>query len=297
MLELLRWTQGHFAGKGIDTARLDAECLLAAALGCDRLRLYLDFDKPVAADERARFRELVRRRADERVPVALLTGRREFWSLAFEVTPDVLVPRPETEALVDWLLGRVPDREAELRILDLGTGSGAIAVALASELPKAHVTATDASPAALLVAQRNAEAHGVADRVHLLAGDAFAPVAGLRFDLVASNPPYVALRDEPRLPPELRHEPRGALFAGPDGTDLLRRLAAEVGEHLEPGGFSAFEVGEDQAERVAEWLRAAGLGDVGVVRDAASRPRVVTARAVGTDPGTGGSPDGGSTER
>jgi release factor glutamine methyltransferase len=295
VLELLRWTQGHFASKGIDTARLDAECLLAAALGCDRLRLYLDFDKPVETAERARFRELVRRRADERVPVALLTGRREFWSLEFEVTPDVLVPRPETETLVDWLLGRVAEREAELRVLDLGTGSGAIAVALARELPKARVTATDLSPAALAVARRNAEAHGVADRVRFLAGDGFAPVAGLRFHLVASNPPYVAERDAAALPPELRHEPRAALFAGPDGTDLLRRLAAGVGEHLEPGGSAAFEVGEGQAERVAGWLRAAGLGGVGVVRDSAARPRVVTARAEGTDRRTGGSPDGGST--
>jgi len=288
VLELLRWTQGHFASRGIETARLDAECLLAAALGCDRLRLYLDFDKPVEATERGRFRELVRRRADERVPVALLTGRREFWSLPFEVTPDVLVPRPETETLVDWLLGRVADREAELRILDLGTGSGAIAVALASELPKARVTATDASPAALAVAERNALANGVADRVAFLAGDAFAPVAGQRFDLVASNPPYVGLRDEERLPPELRHEPRAALFAGPDGTDLLRRLAADVGEHLVPGGFAAFEVGEEQGSRVADWLRAAGLREVGVVRDAGARPRVVTARAAGP-----GRPDAG----
>lgn len=282
VLELLRWTQGHFAARGIETARLDAECLLAVALGCDRLRLYLDFDKPVEAGERGRFRELVRRRADERVPVALLTGRKEFWSLPFEVTPDVLVPRPETETLVDWLLGRVPDREAELSVLDLGTGSGAIAVALASELPKARVTATDASPAALSVAERNALANGVADRVAFVAGDAFVPVAGRRFDLVASNPPYIALRDEEGLPPELRHEPRAALFAGPDGTDLLRRLAAEVGEHLVPGGLAAFEVGEEQASRVADWLRAAGLEDVGVVRDAAARPRVVTARAAGT---------------
>jgi release factor glutamine methyltransferase len=289
VLELLRWTQGHFAAKGIESARLDAECLLAEALGCDRLRLYLDFEKPVEAAERGRFRELVRRRGDARVPVAQLVGRKEFWSLSFAVTPDVLVPRPETETLVDWLLARVPDREAELRVLDLGTGSGAIAVALASELPKARVTATDLSPAALAVAERNAHAHGVADRVAFLAGDGFAPVAGERFDLVAANPPYVALADEAALPPELRHEPRAALFSGADGTELLRRLAAEVGGHLAPGGAAAFEVGEGQAERVAQWLRAAGMAEVGVVRDASARPRVVTGRR------TGGGPDGESS--
>jgi release factor glutamine methyltransferase len=131
LLELLRWTTEHFQRRGIETPRLDAECLLAHALGMDRLRLYLEFEKPVLAEERARFRELVRRRADERVPVALLTGRREFWSLLLRVTPDVLVPRPETETLVEVALGLLPDSESEARILDLGTGSGAIALALA----------------------------------------------------------------------------------------------------------------------------------------------------------------------
>lgn len=298
VLELLRWTKDHFARRGIESARLDAECLLAHALGCDRLRLYLDFEKPVEAAERARFRELVRRRADERVPVALLVGRREFWSLELEVTPDVLVPRPETETLVDRLLAGVCDREAELRVLDVGTGSGAIAVALATELPKARVTATDLSAAALAVARRNAERHGVADRVRFLEGDAFDAVEGERFHLVASNPPYVAEAGAAQLPPELRHEPRAALFAGPDGTEVLRRLAAGVAAHLEPGGAVAFEVGEGQAERVAAWLRAAGLLEPSVQRDAAARPRVVVARAPGSecgDPRTEGSPDGGSS--
>src|SRR5262245_36077826 len=162
VLELLRWTQGHFASRGIDSARLDAECLLAHALASDRLRLYLDFEKPVEAEERARFRELVRRRADERIPVAQLTGRKEFWSLSFEVTPDVLVPRPETETLVAWALDALRERGREWRVLDVGTGSGALAVALARELPKARIVASDVSEAALAVARRNAGTHGVA---------------------------------------------------------------------------------------------------------------------------------------
>src|SRR5690606_15550967 len=128
VLELLRWTTAHFADRGIESARLDAECLLAHAPGCDRLRPYVAHDKPVAADERARFRELVRARAGERVPVSILTGRREFWSLPFEVNRDVLAPRPETETLVEAVLDAVPDRDAEIAVLDLGTGSGAIAV-------------------------------------------------------------------------------------------------------------------------------------------------------------------------
>jgi release factor glutamine methyltransferase len=279
VLELLRWTQGHFASRGIESPRLDAECLLAHALGSDRLRLYLDFDKPVEAAERARFRELVRRRADERVPVAQLTGRKEFWSLAFEVTPDVLIPRPETETLVAWLLDALPDREAELDVLDLGTGSGAIAVALATELPKARFTATDVCEAALALALRNAEAHGVADRVRFLPGDGFAPVAGERFDAVLANPPYVAEGAEAGLAPELRHEPRRALFAGPEGTDLLRRLAAEVGDHLAAGGRAAFETGSEQTDAVAGWLGAGGLCEVAVRRDLAGCRRIVVGRS------------------
>jgi release factor glutamine methyltransferase len=280
VLELLRWTQGHFADKGIETARLDAECLLAHALAVDRLRLYLDFEKPVEAPERARFRELVKRRADDRVPVAQLTGRKEFWSLVFETTADVLVPRPDTETLVAWYLDQVSDREAELAILDVGTGSGAIAVALATELPKARFTATDVSEAALAVASRNAERNGVADRVHFVLGDGFAPVSGLRFDAVLANPPYVAERDAAALAPELRHEPRGALFAGPDGTDVLRRLAAEVAEHLAPGGRIGFEIGTGQADVVAAWLSEAGVQEVAVRRDLAGRPRIVVGRSI-----------------
>jgi release factor glutamine methyltransferase len=283
VLDLLRWTTQHFAERGIETARLDAELLLAHALGCERLRLYVDFDKPIAEAERARFRELVRARAADRVPVSILRGRREFWSLDLAVTRDVLTPRPETETLVAAALDALPDREAEWRVLDVGTGSGAIALALASERPKARVTASDVSAAALAVARDNAEALGLAERVRFLEGPLFAPVAdalaaGARFDAVVSNPPYVARRDAALLPPELRHEPEQALFAGEDGTDVLRALAAEVAGALAPGGFAAFELDPRQAGRVAGWLAEGGLVDVAVHRDAAQRPRVVSGR-------------------
>ena len=283
VLELLRWTVQHFAERGIETARLDAELLLAHALGCDRLRLYVDHDKPVGAGERARFRELVRARAGERVPVSILLGRREFWSLPLAVTRDVLTPRPETETLVAAALDALPDREAEWSVLDVGTGSGAIALAIASERPKAQVTATDPSSAALAVARGNAAALGLAARVRFLEGPLFAPVAaalaaGARFDAVLSNPPYVARRDAATLPPELRHEPELALFAGEDGTDVLRALCAEVAGALAPGGYAAFELDPRQAERVAGWLAEAGLVATTVHRDAAGRPRVVSAR-------------------
>jgi len=299
VLELLRWTTEHFAAKGIETARLDAELLLAHALGADRLRLYLDFEKPVTAEERARFRALVRRRGEERVPVAYLTGVREFWSLPLAVTPDVLIPRPETETLIEAVLrlrsasprcagrGRAPSAEkgalasAPLRVLDLGTGSGAIALALAKEWPSAHLTATDVSDAALAVAKKNAEALGLTARVRFAAGDLFAPVAGERFEAIVSNPPYVAAGDAAALAPELRHEPASALFAPGDGTALLRRIAAEASAHLVPGGLLALELAPAQAGDVTQCLRAAGFGELAEHRDLAGRVRAVSATLPG----------------
>jgi len=278
VLELLKWTTEHFAGKGIETPRLDAELLLASVLGCDRLRLYLDFEKPVTAEERGAFRALVRRRGEERVPVAYLTGTREFWSLPLTVTPDVLIPRPDTETLVAAVLARGPGRDAAFSLLDLGTGSGAIALALASERPGAEVTASDLSTAALAVARKNAEALGLAERIRFVAGDGFAPVAGERFDVIASNPPYVAAGDGPGLAPELRHEPAEALFAPGDGTALLRRLVAEANQHLRPGGLFALELAPPQAGDVTQCLAAAGFAEVEEHRDLAGRVRAVSAR-------------------
>lgn len=281
VLELIRWTAEHFASRGIETPRLDAECLLAHALGTTRLALYLEFEKPIAEAERAPFRELVRRRADERVPVALLVGSKEFWSLDLEVGAEVLVPRPETETLVELALQQAENPEDELTILDVGTGSGAIAIALATELPKARLTAIDISPGALDVAQRNAEKHGVAGRIRFLEGDGFGPVRGERFDLVLANPPYIAERDEAQLPPELGHEPRAALFSGADGTELLSRLVDEASAQIADSGFVAFEAGMDQTDWLAGRFAEAGLTEVSIHRDAAARPRVVSASRLG----------------
>jgi release factor glutamine methyltransferase len=239
------------------------------------------FDRPVDASERARFRELVRRRAAERVPVSQLTGRKEFWSLSLAVTRDVLSPRPETETLVQAALDLLPEGEAESRILDLGTGSGAIALALASERPAARITATDVSPAALAVARANAAALGLDARIELREGSLYAPVAGERFDLVVSNPPYVSETARAGLPPELAHEPDLALFAGPEGLDCLRELVAGAPERLRPRGALALELAPDQAETVTDWCRAAGLHSVQTHRDLAGRVRAVTARGEG----------------
>ncbi len=287
VLDLLRWTTAHFGRQGIETARLDAECLLAHALDTERLRLYLEFDKPVEPQERARFRELVRRRGGERVPVAHLTGRKEFWSLPLRVTPDVLTPRPDTETLVQAALDRLPGPAAgdgaAARLLDVGTGSGAVVLALLSERPGLRAVATDVSAAALAVAAANAEALGLADRLELREGSLFAPVAGERFALVVSNPPYLAAGEAPGLAPELAFEPQAALFAGPEGTELLGALVAGAAKHLAPGGSLLLELAPAQAPAVAGWMREAGFGDVRVHDDLARRPRVVSGRLAGTE--------------
>ncbi len=276
VLALLRWTTEHFRERGIETPRLDAECLLAHALGTSRLRLYLEFDKPVPLHERAVFRTLVRARARERVPVAQLTGQREFWSLPLRVTPQVLIPRPDTETLVAAALDLLPDPAAAARVLDLGTGSGAVALALAHERPRAAIVATDRSQEALKVAQQNAEAFGMAARIHFLRGDWTAPLAG-GFDCVVANPPYLAEAERAALAPELAHEPAAALFAGPTGLEALARLCREVPALLSARGGLAFELAPDQAAQVSTWLAQAGLATA-VHRDLAGRARVVSGR-------------------
>lgn len=279
VLELLRWTTDFFGRKGIENARLDAEVLLAHALGCKRIDLYIQFEKPVTPDERAAYRGLVQARA-ERKPVSLLLGEKEFWSLRFQVTPDVLTPRPETELLVALVLEVLPEKDSPARILDVGTGSGAVALAIAHERPKAQVTATDLSAEALQIARENADHLHVAERVRFLEGNLYEPVRGDRFDVVVSNPPYLvdsrAARDG--LPPELSHEPEQALFAGPEGLDVLNPLIENAATVLEPGGTLALEIGFDQSQTVQAAMTKAGLVDVGVRRDLASLPRVVVAR-------------------
>ncbi len=279
VLELLRWTTEHFGKHGIETARLDAECLLAAALDVPRMKLYIDFDKPVSPDDRKVFRENVVRRARERVPVAQLVGFKEFWSMTLAVTQDVLTPRPDTETLVSAALDLLPDRDASAKVLEIGTGSGAVALAIARERPNAHVTATDISPAALKVAIQNAESLGIGDRVRFLLGDLFAPVDTAGFDLIVSNPPYLAESERDALPTELSHEPEVALFSGADGTDLLRALIAGSSAMLAGKGAIALELAPAQAPQVARWCEEAALGDVVIHRDLARLPRVVSARA------------------
>ena len=280
VLELLRWTTEHFTGKGIETARLDAEILLSHVLGTGRMQLYVDFEKPVQADERASFRELVRRRGGDRIPVSQLLGRKEFWSLSLQVTSDVLTPRPDSETLVQGALDRMAEPAKAWRVSDIGTGSGAIALAIAMERPNTHVIATDISEAALKVAASTAEALQLTERVRFVQGSLFEPLDGEEpFDLVVSNPPYLARADAGSLPPELRHEPDEALFGGEDGFEVLRPLVAGAREVLTPGGSLLVEIDPEQADAVAVQCRDAGLGEVAFLRDLAGRIRVIAARA------------------
>jgi release factor glutamine methyltransferase len=275
---LLKWTADYLRGKGIESARLEAEVLLAHVLNCPRIELIArSLEVPPDAD-RARFRELIKRRV-EGWPVAYLVGQKEFYLLKFEVSPAVLVPRPETETLVMEAL-RVLKPVREPTVLDLGTGSGCIAVSVAHQKQDARVTATDISPDALDVAKRNAERHGVADRVTFAQGDLFAAVpAGRAFDLVVSNPPYVTPAELAALSPDVReHEPRLALDGGPDGLAFYRRIAAGVGPLLRGGGSLLVEIGATQDEAVRAILGGRAELDVGpTLPDANKLPRVVTA--------------------
>ncbi|HUG93646.1 MAG TPA: peptide chain release factor N(5)-glutamine methyltransferase [Planctomycetaceae bacterium] len=276
---ILEWTVGHLARHGSESPRLEAEVLLAHARCCKRIELYTHFDEAVSDDERAAMRDLVQRRAKSE-PVAYLVGRREFFSLDLRVTPDVLIPRPDTETLVVELLERARG-VASPRILDVGTGSGAIAVAAAVHLPSAHVTAIDLSEAALAVARSNAESHGVADRLRFLHGDLFAPLtAGEQFDLIASNPPYVRDGELESLPPDVRlHEPMSALAAGPEGLDVIERVIAGAPAFLAGGGWLLVEISPRQSAAVLRQLERQGAyAKARGVRDLRGQVRVVVAQ-------------------
>lgn len=279
---LLTWTAGWLGEKGSDSPRLDAEVLLAHVRGCQRILLYATFDEVVPDDQRGRFRELVKRRAAGE-PVAYLVGSREFFSLPFAVSPAVLVPRPETEGLVVRGIDLVKSAPAP-RIVDVGTGSGAIAVALAKQLPRATVAATDVSAAALEVARGNAARHGVAERIAFVESDLLgaASLAG-PWSLIVSNPPYVREDEFANLPRDVRdYEPRTALVAGPRGVEVIERLAAEATERLEPGGWLLIEAGPAVAEAVEAILAGtSGLIPEPTIKDLAGLPRVFQARRAG----------------
>ena len=280
-LAVLDWTTKRFVDANIGGARLEAQVLLAHALSCKRIELYTNFDRPMSEAELGSYRGLIRRRlAGE--PLAYLVGEHEFWSLPFWVTPAVLVPRADTETLVETVLARggaVTTPPGQGRLLDLCTGSGAIAISLLHQLPGLTAVATDLSVDALALAARNAERNAVSARLELRHGDLWAPVAGERFDLVVSNPPYIASAVIATLAAEVRAEPRMALDGGADGLAFYDRIVAQAAQHLVPGGLLALEHGFDQAEAVSSRLRAAGFVEVETVMDLGKNPRISLGRS------------------
>lgn len=275
---LLAATQAFFAGRGIASARLDAELLLCQVLKRDRVYLYTHYDQPVTEAERDALRALVRRRGAH-APVAYLRCEQEFYGVALEVTPDTLIPRPETEHLVEVALHWLRSARLTAPVLaDVGCGSGAVAIAVALEVPEAVVWATDVSEAALAVAARNVARHRLADRVRLVHADVLEPLSGAgalpsAFDVVLSNPPYVATGE--RLPRTVAdYEPHGALFAGNDGLDVVRRLVPQARALLREPGLLAVEHGATQAPALRRLLEAEGFTGCDVVRDLAGHERI-----------------------
>jgi release factor glutamine methyltransferase len=279
---LLTWTIEYLRQHGAENPRLDAEVLLAEARGCRRIDLYTAYGEPADDATRTAFREMVRRRAAG-TPVAYLVGHREFYSLEFEVTPDVLIPRPETELLVVALLDRVkrrPPSEGVIEIADVGTGSGILAVCAAKYVPNSRVTAIDISPAALAVARRNAERHGVSEGILFVEGDLLsAEPAVPRFDYILSNPPYVSTAEMANLALEVRdHEPDVALRAGERGTDVIAPLIEQAVGRLQRGGSLLIEVSPMIATEVEQLIHGTSNLEPGTtIRDLAGHPRVVQA--------------------
>jgi release factor glutamine methyltransferase len=277
ILRMILWSAEYLKNKGVETGRLDAEWLLAAALGVDRLQLYLKYDRPLSSEEREAFKPLLRRRAG-REPLQYIIGRTGFRELELKTDPRVLIPRPETEVLVqevlDWASAGAES------VWDMGTGAGAVALSLAVEGTWTRVVATDVSPEALSVAADNAERYDLGGHVEFREGSLFEPLEeGERFDVIVSNPPYIAEGEKGELQPEVRDwEPPEALFAGEDGLDVIRQLVAGAPKHLLSGGLLALECGLGQAEGIAADVQATGaFGAVRIRADLTGRPRFVTA--------------------
>jgi release factor glutamine methyltransferase len=286
-LDLIRWTKDFFSRKGIESARLEAELLLAAALGCDRIRLYTDFEAPVSEPVLATFRDWVRRRAEQREPLAYILGHSQFLELELAVTPAVLIPRPETEELALWARGLIATwaDQPEVRVLDVGTGSGCLALALARHSEKVHALALDIARDALAVAEQNASSLGLEERVRFVVSDVY---AGLKpeegpFDLIVANPPYIAPELQDTLQPEVRtHEPKVALYAEKGGMSVIEPLVTGAADWLKPGGWLGLEISPELAQDVCARIAETGaFKEVEVRKDVRQMARFVTARAAG----------------
>jgi release factor glutamine methyltransferase len=280
--KLLNWMAEHFTGKGIDSPRMSAEMLLSHVLGLERIELYMHFDRQVEMPQLNRLHALVKR-ASEHEPIAYLIGMTEFYSLDIKVTPDTLIPRPETELLAERAIEYLRTLQTPQYMCDLCTGSGCIAAAVAIGVPEAKIIATDICDAAMAVADENITSHKLNERVHLLCGDLFSPIIeGLdqtKFDVITSNPPYIATAEYEKLDKNVRdYEPELALHAGADGLDVYRRIVKEGPKYLKPGGRLMLEIGYQQGDAVTRLLEESGeFKDITVEKDFAKNDRIVTA--------------------
>ena len=283
VLKLLQWTTDYFQKNNVPEPRTSAEVLLAHVLGEDRLFLYLNYDRPMETSELTAYRTSIKRRL-EGEPNQYIPGLQEFWSLPLRVSPDVLIPRPETEVLVEAVLEFLAKTEPTVDILDLGTGSGAIAIALARELPTARIVATDLSMAALQLAQENAKSNQVDDKIFFIQGDMFGAIPGgsQKFTVVVTNPPYVSDAEILELPREIRDfEPHHALEGGPDGLVVIRRIIAEAPTVLSPAGALIMEMGADQAESVLALVKdSQNYESYRIVKDYSGLDRVLVAKKI-----------------
>lgn len=279
ILKILDWTKQYFAEKGVENPRLDAEVLLCAVLQCQRIKLYVDFERPLTADELATYKGYVQRRAQHE-PLAYILGEKAFMRNNFKVTEATLVPRPETELLVEsvTIAAKKMKPEGEVKILDIGTGSGAIIVSLLDYLPKAKGVGVDISVDALIVAKENAEQIGVKERCGFVRSDLFERIpADKKFDIIVSNPPYIPAADITTLAKDVQKEPITALDGGVDGLDFYRRIIAEAQSHMEEEGLLAFEVGIHQCDVVAQLCKDAGFVATAIRKDYADIGRMVFA--------------------
>ena len=281
IMKILNWTKQYFADKGVENPRLDAEVLLCAVLKCERINLYVDFERPLTENELAQFKQYVVRRAKQE-PLAYILGEKAFMRNMFKVTPDTLVPRPETELLVESIVMAAEAVGGDVKILDIGTGSGAIIVSLLDYLPQAKGVGLDISVGALTVAKENAVSIGVAERAGFLCSDVFSALPlDKKFDIIVSNPPYIPAGDIAGLAKDVQQEPVGALDGGADGLDFYRRITKEAPLHMVEDGLLAFEIGIYQGEAVAELCRQAGFGAVVIRKDYAGIERMVFAAKEG----------------
>ena len=279
IMKILNWTKQYFEAKGVENPRLDAEVLLCAVLKCQRITLYVDFERPLSEEELATYREYVRRRGNFE-PLAYILGERAFMRNTFKVNKATLVPRPETELLVESLIRIAPvlKREGDVKILDIGTGSGAIIVSLLDYLPNAKGVGVDISVDALIVAKENSEKIGVTGRIGFVRSDVFSKLPlEKKFDIIVSNPPYIPAGDIAGLDKDVQQEPRGALDGGADGLDFYRRITAEAMDHMAEEGVLAFEIGIGQAAAVQQLCLDAGFVKTAVRKDYAGIERMVFA--------------------